>query len=86
MAKSTMPIVIVGSLTILDNQVIDNKPWADALPVVVMTGALAAVLAGVEQLSPKFAVGLAWIAVVTRLLIGGDKSVVAKFTKFTGGK
>lgn len=86
MAKSTMPIMIVGSLTILDNQVIDSKPWADALPVVVMTGALAVALAGLEQVSPKFAVGLAWIAVVTRLLYGGNQSVVAKFNKFTQGK
>lgn len=82
MAKSTMPIVITGGLTILNDEVIDGKPWAEALPVVVMTGALALALAGLEQLSPALAVGLGWIAVITRLLIGGDKSIVAKFNKF----
>jgi hypothetical protein len=85
MAKSTMPIVITGALTILNDEVIDNKPWAEALPVVVMTGALALALAGLEQLSPALAVGLGWIAVITRLLIGGDKSIVAKFTRFQQG-
>jgi hypothetical protein len=80
--RSTMPTVIAGGLTILDDQIIDAKPWADALPVVVMTGALALALGGLEQVTPTFAVGLAWIAVITRLLIGGDKSIIAKFNKF----
>lgn len=82
MAKSTMPIVITGGLTILNDEIIDGKPWVEALPVIVMTGALALALAGLEQLSPALAVGIGWIAVITRLLIGGDKSVVAKFNKF----
>jgi hypothetical protein len=86
MAKSTMPILITGGLTVLNNQVIDNESWSDALPVVVMTGAVALALGGLEQVSPTFAIGLAWIAVITRLLIGGDQSVVAKFNKFIGEK
>jgi hypothetical protein len=86
MAKSTMPIVITGGLTILNNQVIDGDSWGDALPVVVMTGAVALALGGLEQVSPMFAVGLAWLAVITRLLIGGDQSVIAKFNKFVQEK
>lgn len=87
MAKSTGPILAVGAVTILDNQVLDGKPWAEALPVVLMTGVAALLLAGLEQLSPALATGLAWLALITRVFVigGASGNVATKFLNWQKG-
>ncbi len=88
MARSTGPVLAVGAITVLDDQVIEGKPWPEALPVVVMTGVTALLLGGFEHVSTTLAVGLAWLALVTRIfVIGGAKGNVAtKFMNWQKGK
>lgn len=66
MARSTGPILAAGAIT-LGNQTIFNKqPINWRIPIA--TGITAGSLALIERLSPGFAVGIAWIALVTVLI------------------
>ena len=65
MARSTGPILAAGAIT-LGNQTVFNKQsinWR----IPIATGISAGMLALVERVSPGFAVGIAWIALVTVL-------------------
>lgn len=66
MARSTGPILAAGAIT-LGNQIIFNKqPINWRIPIA--TGIAAGSLALVERISPGFAVGIAWISLVTVLV------------------
>ncbi len=88
MARSTGPVLAVGAVTVLDGQVLDGKAWSEALPVVVMTGVAALLLAGFEHVSPTLAVGIAWLALITRLFVigGATGNVATKFMNWQKGK
>jgi hypothetical protein len=73
MAASTGPVLLAGGVTIATNQVINAEPWSQALPVIVMTGVASLLLAGAEHLSRELAIGIAWIALVTRIFVVKDK-------------
>ena len=66
MARSTGPILAAGLIT-GTNQVIFNKQ-AINWRIPIATGIAAGSLALVERVSPGFAVGIAWIALVTTLI------------------
>lgn len=69
MAGSTGPVLALGAITVINQNVFNGKPWDWKVPVA--TGVACGGLALLEQVSPKFAVGLAWISLgavlVTRL-------------------
>lgn len=86
MAASTGPVVAAGVITYA-NQVIGNgKSWDSQLIIIVGTGIAAGMLAFAERLSPQMAVGIAWIALMTSLLITpkAGKSAIANLTSMTG--
>lgn len=86
MADSTGPIVAAGLIT-MGNELLGNgKSWAGIIPAAVGTTIAAGLLALVEHASRPLAVGIAWIALVTALLIkpkSGD-SAVNNLLKITG--
>lgn len=67
MAKSTGPILAVGGITLF-NKWIGNDEGFD-IRIVVGTGIAAGMLALFEHANSELAVGIAWIALVTSLLI-----------------
>jgi hypothetical protein len=86
MARSTGPILAVGAITYA-NQVIGNgRPWNSELIIPVATGIAAGLLALAEKASPELAVGIAWISLVTSLLLApkGGRSAVVNLLRLTG--
>lgn len=75
MARSTGPMLAVGGITLLNQSVLHKQPIDWRIPVA--TGFAAAALALVEQASPTFAVGIAWIALVAVVLTRVNPSVPA---------
>jgi hypothetical protein len=71
-ARSTGPILVTGGLTLINQSVIQNKPVDWRIPVA--TGLTAGALALVERVSEPFAVGLAYIALITVLFVRLDKN------------
>jgi hypothetical protein len=86
MADSTGPIVAAGLVT-MGNELLGNgKAWAGIIPAAVATSIAAGLLALIEHVSRPLAVGIAWIALVTSLLVKpkhGD-SAVNNLLKITG--
>jgi hypothetical protein len=67
MAASTGPILATGGITFV-NQWIGNGQSPD-YRILVATGIAAAGFYALEKASPELAVGIAWIALITSLLI-----------------
>lgn len=65
MARSTGPILAAGMITLGNQTVFNKQPINWRIPIA--TGISAGTLALVERISPGFAVGIAWIALVTVL-------------------
>jgi hypothetical protein len=84
MARSTGPILATGGVTFL-NEWIGNGKTPD-FTILAATGLAAIGLALFEKASPELAVGIAWIAFVTSLLIPPKtgQSAVANIEKLTG--
>jgi hypothetical protein len=86
MAASTGPVIAAGAITYA-NQVIGNgRPWASELIIGVGTAVAAGLLALLEHASPELAAGIAWIALISCLLItpAGGRSAVTNLTRMTG--
>lgn len=86
MAASTAPILLTGTITYA-NQVIGNgHPWDSELIIVVGTAVAAGALALIEHASRPFAVGIAWIALITSLLVApkGGRAAVTNALRLTG--
>lgn len=66
MAASTGPVLALGAITMINENVLHDQPVNWKVPVA--TGVLAGMMALVEQASPTLATGLVWIAVVAVLL------------------
>jgi hypothetical protein len=72
--KSTGPILTAGALTwanltIFTDMEDTSKAVEEAVRIGVATGVLAALMGGVEKISPALASGLAYTALVTVLLV-----------------
>lgn len=66
MARSTGPILAAGAITLGNQTVFNKQPINWRIPIA--TGISAGTLALIERVSPGFAVGIAWIALVTVLV------------------
>lgn len=83
MARSTGPILAAGAITLFTDVVIENQPVTERFRVVVATAIAAGGLALLEQLvSEELAVGLAWIGLVTLLLVRTDPKVPSPIEAF----
>ncbi len=75
MSRSTGPILTVGAIT-WSNQVLLAEPpptaeerFNESIRIAMATGLLAGMFYGIERISPDIAVGLAWVALATSLLV-----------------
>lgn len=67
MARSTGVILATGGITLANGVLLNGKPFDVRVPVA--TGVAAMLAAGAERLSPDLVVGVAWIALVTSLIV-----------------
>lgn len=86
MAASTGPVVAAGAITYANNVLGNGRSWDSQLIIIVGTGIAAGMLAFAERLSPQLATGIAWIALITSLLITPKtgRSAIANLTAMTG--
>jgi hypothetical protein len=86
MAASTGPVVAAGAITYANAVLFNGKTWDSQLIVVVGTGIAAGMLALLERASTPLAAGIAWIALVTSLLIQpkSGRSFVTNLIAHTG--
>lgn len=70
MARSTMPILAVGGITVFNQTILNGQEIDWRVPVA--TAFAAGALALIEKPLPTFAVGVSWIALVTVLLARVD--------------
>lgn len=69
MAASTGPIVATGVITAANGILGNSQPVTYGIKVAVGTAIAAGILALLERAAGPIAVGIAWIALVTSLLI-----------------
>jgi hypothetical protein len=86
MAGSTGPVVAAGAITYVNQVVGNGRPWNSVLIVAVGTAVAAGMLALLEHASAPLATGIAWIALVTSLLITpkNGQSAVTNALRLTG--
>jgi hypothetical protein len=73
MAESTAPILAIGGITMLNRSVFNDEPWDWRIPIA--TAVSVGLFAALEKPFPKFAVALAWLAVVGATLGRVDPAV-----------
>jgi hypothetical protein len=66
MAASTGPVLAMGAITMINENVLHNQPVNWKIPVA--TGVLAGVMALLEHVSEPLATGLVWIGIAAVLL------------------
>jgi hypothetical protein len=71
--RTTGPILAIGAITMFNAVVLHKRPIDMRVPLA--TAASALVFAGLEEIWADGAVGLAWVALVTTLVVPVDKSV-----------
>lgn len=97
MAASTGIVLAVGGITLANEALFaplagHGTPWKNVnWRIVPATAGLALALAALERAAPKFAVGLAWLALATVLIVPFGHAPtplqnVNKVLGFTGGK
>lgn len=69
MARSTGPVLAAGAITAFTGLIVREEPVMNFPRVAVATGIAAGGLALIEKLWPDGAVALAWMALVTVLLV-----------------
>ena len=86
MASSTGPVVAAGAITYANAVLFNGKSWDSQLIIIVGTGIAAGMLALLEHASAPLAAGIAWIALVTSLLVQpkSGQSAVNNLIKVTG--
>lgn len=70
MAGSTGPILAIGGITIVNESIVNGQPLDWRVPIA--TGLAALAIGALENGMPAFSdafVGLAWVALVTTLLV-----------------
>lgn len=78
MAKSTAPILIIGAITIADKTLqlveLNHFPASTAISfqwrTIAATGLAAGAFALLERVNQPLTVGVAWVALVSTLLVG----------------
>ena len=75
MSDTTVPILLVGGITMANRSVFNSEPWDWRIPIA--TGISVGLFAGLEKAFPKFAVPLAWLAVMGVTLGRVDPKVPA---------
>lgn len=75
MARSTLPIIAVGGVTMFNQTILHGQEIDWRVPVA--TAFAAGALAFIEKPAPTLAVGVAWIALVTVLLARVDPKTPA---------
>lgn len=86
MSASTGPVVAAGVIT-AGNLVIGNgQPWTGAIRIGVATAIAAGLLALAEHAAAPLAIGIAWIALITSLLVTPKtgRSAVNNLLSLTG--
>jgi 2-phospho-L-lactate transferase/gluconeogenesis factor (CofD/UPF0052 family) len=86
MAGSTGPIVAAGAIT-MGNIVLGNgQPLTSIIPTAVATSIAAVLLDLLSHASASLATGIAWIALITSLLLTpkSGNSAVTNLTRMTG--
>lgn len=83
--RSTGPILAVGAITVANQSLIGGDPIDWKVPIA--TGVAAGVFALLEKAVPEFAVGLAWLALVSVLFvrINNKPSPTESFAKWWEG-
>lgn len=73
MARSTGPILAAGAITWVNQTILDEHNPTDLLTTTarigVASGVLAGIFYGLERSTGDVAVGLAWVALVTTLVV-----------------
>lgn len=67
MAKSTGPILVMGTVTLVNASIIHSKPVDWRIPIA--TGLTAGIAALAEKGFPALVTGLAWLALMATLLV-----------------
>ena len=75
MAETTAPILAIGGITLLNRSVFHDEPWDWRIPIA--TGISVGLFAALEKPFPKFAIALAWLAVMGVTLGRVDPKVPA---------
>jgi hypothetical protein len=73
MAESTAPILAIGGITMVNRSVFNDEPWDWRIPIA--TAISVGLFAAIEKPFPKFAVALAWLAVIGGTLGRVDPAV-----------
>lgn len=73
MSRTTGPILAIGAITLANAVLLHNRPVDFRVPIA--TAAAALVFSGAERLWEDGAVGLAWVALVTTLVVPIDPTV-----------
>lgn len=86
MAGSTGPILATGLITMANDVLGNGKGIAAVVPTAVAATIAAVLLDGMEHISAPLAIGIAWIALVTSLLIKpkSGNSAVTNLLRMTG--
>jgi hypothetical protein len=69
MAASTGPVVAAGVITAANGVIGNSQPWTYSIKIGVATAIAAGLLALAEHASAPLAIGIAWIALITSLLV-----------------
>lgn len=73
MAETTAPILAIGGITMINRSVFNDEPWDWRIPIA--TGISVGLFAALEKPFPKFAIALAWLAVMGSTLGRVDPAV-----------
>lgn len=90
MARSTGPVLAIGAITAANEVLFAPAAGSGKVDfnwrIVPAVAGLAVGLAGLEHLAPDFAVGLAWLGVVTVLVVpfGNAPTPLANANKILG--
>lgn len=77
MSRTTGPILAAGAITAFVAVVVEERPVLDSAKIAVGTGIAAGGLFLLEKAWPDMAVALAWMALLTILLVRVDPQVPA---------
>ncbi len=80
MGASTGPILAAGAISLGNEMIVAGKPIN--LRIITGTAIAAGGLVLIERLSPALAAGLAWLALLTVLLVRVDPDVPAPLEAF----
>jgi ABC-type proline/glycine betaine transport system permease subunit len=80
MARSTAPVLAMAGIALFNDIVIKNSTFTDEFRVVAAAGFGTLIFAGLEKVNAQFAVGIAYIGLVTAIVapLAKDKTSFAQ--------